>query len=352
MADKRYTTVQAADLYGDVPALVELPPWVRWRDLLPGLIVAGLGALAAGFFSDRYGAPPTMMALLLGLALNFLSADRRLASGLGFASHTLLRCGIVLVGARVTAGQVASLGLPALACIVAIVALTIGSGIVVARRLGFDTAFGVLAGGAVAICGASAAMALAATLGPRRVAEERLILVLVSIAAASASAMLLYPVAAHLLRLSDLQAGFLLGASIHDVAQALGAGYSYSDGAGQIAAIVKLSRVALLAPVLLVVSFFVSREGGRRAGPLVPWFVLGFFGLAALNSIGLVPQAAAHVATISAEVLLTLAVTATGIRSPLPALLRLGPRPLVVTGVASLVAFLLSLTAAWFVVAR
>jgi len=335
----------AADLYGDI----EPSPRVSWRGYLPGLVVVAAGTLSAGFVSDHYGAPLTLMALLIGLALNFLSVDARLTPGLAFASRSLLRWGIVLLGLRVTFGQIAALGPVALLAVLGIVALTIGAGVLLARRLGQDSAFGTLAGGAVAICGASAAMALATTLGERRVSQTQLTLVLVGISAMSALAMVVYPVAAHALDLSDLKAGFFLGASIHDVAQALGAGYAYSDGAGQIAAIVKLTRVALLAPALAVVALFLPR-GSTGRGPGIPWFVVGFFVLAGINSLGVIPPIIANAATTLATALLAAAVTATAIRSPLGQLLEAGLRPLLVIAGATAVAFALSLGVAVVVI--
>ena len=254
------------------------------------------------------------------------------------------------MGVRITFGQIAALGPIALLAVLAIVALTIGAGILVARRLDYDAAFGTLAGGAVAICGASAALALATLLGERRASQAQLTLVLVGISAMSATAMVLYPLAAHALALSDLRAGFLLGASIHDVAQALGAGYSYSDAAGQIAAIVKLTRVALLAPVLAIVALFLPRgTAGRGVG--VPWFVVGFFALAGVNSLGIIPLVIAHGAEALATGLLAAAVTATAIRSPLADLLKAGPRPLLVILAATVVAFTLALGATEFLIA-
>lgn len=335
----------AADLYGDI----EPSPKVVWRDYVPGMAIVVMGTLAAGFISDHYGAPLTLMALLIGLALNFLSADARLTPGLAFASRSLLRWGIVLVGVRVTFGQIAALGPVALLVVVAIVALTIATGIWVARRLGADAAFGTLAGGAVAICGASAAMALATTLGERRASQTQLTLVLVVISACSALAMVIYPFAAHAMAFDDLKAGFLLGASIHDVAQALGAGYSYSDGAGQIAAIVKLTRVALLAPVLAIVALFLPR-GEARKGAGLPWFVVGFFLLAGVNSVGVIPAVAAAVAEHAATWLLAAAVTATAVRSPLAKLMEAGARPVLVILAATLVAFALSFGAATWLI--
>jgi uncharacterized integral membrane protein (TIGR00698 family) len=336
----------AADLYGDI----EPTPRARLPDYLPGLVIVVLGTLAAGFLSDRYGAPLTLMALLIGLSLNFLSADSRLTPGLAFASRSLLRWGIVLVGVRITFGQILALGPVALLCVVAIVGATIGIGVLAARRLGFDGAFGTLAGGAVAICGASAAMALATTLGERRIGQAQLTLVLVGISAMSATAMVVYPIIAHALSLSDLKAGFLLGASIHDVAQALGAGYSYSDPAGQIAAIVKLTRVALLAPALAVVALFLPRGDAAGRGAVLPWFVVGFFVLAGVNSLGVIPVLVAGVTETAATWLLAAAVTATAIRSPLGQLLEAGPRPLAVILIATIGALLLSLAAAVLVI--
>lgn len=333
----------AADLYGDL----EPAPKVRAADYLPGLGVALAATLAAGYLSDHYGAPLTLMALLVGLALNFLSADRRLTAGLGFASRTLLRWGIVLVGARITFEQVWGLGPVALLAVAAILGLTLLVGIWASRTLGFGAAFGALAGGAVAICGASAAMALATTLGERRVGQAQLTLVLVGITAFSVLAMFLYPILMHLIGFGDTQAGFVLGAAIHDVAQSLGAGYAFSNGAGEVAAIVKLTRVAMLAPVLMIVALFFPVEGAKKAGLVaLPWFVLGFFAFAGINSLGVVPVEVSRAAQLAATWLLAMAVTATGMRSPMNALLATGPRPLLIIAASSLAALLLSIAAA------
>ena len=335
--------IAAADLYGDL----EPAPRVRPHHHLPGLAVTLSATLAAGYISDHYHAPLTLMSLLIGLSLNFLSADARLSPGLAFASRTLLRWGIVLVGVRITLAQIVALGLPALLAVVVTVAATIGAGVLVSRRLGAGSAFGVLAGGAVAICGASAAMAFASLLGERRLGQAQLALTLVGISAMSALAMVLYPLLAHYLGFNDNQAGFMLGASIHHVAHSLGAGYSFSPGAGQTAAIVKLSRVALLAPVMAVVALFFPHDGSavKRASPL-PWFVVGFFVLAAVNSTGVVPGAVSDWAERLATGCLACAVTATGIRSPMQQLLVAGPRPLLVIVASTLVALALATAAA------
>jgi uncharacterized integral membrane protein (TIGR00698 family) len=337
----------AADLFGDIVEREAAQGPSAVRAHLPGLVVTALAAMAAAYLSDHYGAPLTLMALLVGLALNFLNADARLAPGLTFASRTLLRLGIVLVGAKVTFGQMADLGPVALLCLVVIVAATLASGALLGRLLGFGTAFGTLVGGAVAICGASAALAVSAVLGEKRVNNAQLALVLVGISAMSSLAMFLYPIIAHGLGLSDRAAGFVIGASIHDVAQALGAGYAFSNEAGETAAIVKLTRVAMLAPALMVIALFLTREPGEKlATGGVPWFVIGFFALAGVNSAGWLPQAAVDLATPGAAALLALAVTATGIRSPMQALLKSGPKPLLMIAGSTLVALGLAILAA------
>ncbi len=343
----------AADLYGDL----EPAPRVAQRDYLPGLAVAASATLAAAYISDHYGAPLTLMALLIGLALNFLSADVRLTPGLALASRTLLRWGIVLVGVRVTLAQIVGLGPVALLAVLVIVAATIGAGVLAAKRFGFSPAFGVLAGGAVAICGASAAMAFASVLGERRINQAQLTLVLVGISAMSSLAMFFYPIIAHRVGLGDTQAGFMLGAAIHDVAQSLGAGYSFSQAAGATAAVVKLTRVALLAPAIAAAALFFPGEGGAgtsvghpgkrwRSALTLPWFVIGFFVLAAVNSTGVIPALVANGTQQVATALLACAVTATGMRSPMQSLLVHGPKPLLVIAVSTAVALVLALLAA------
>lgn len=338
MAIKATFPPQAADLYCDLgPARSS-----RLRDLIPGLTVAGAGTLAAAFLSQRYGAPLTLLALLMGLSLNFLSADQRLAPGLEFASRSLLRWGILFIGLRVTASQVTALGAPALLALLGIMAATIVVGLQISKRIGLGAPFGLLVGGSVAICGASAAMAITAILGEKRIRQSQLTIVIVGVSAMSATAMIAYPLIAHMLAFDDLQAGYLSGAAIHDVAQALGAGYSFSEAAGRIAAVVKLTRVALLAPILLLIGTALS---GKQRGPRtrLPWFVIGFFVLAVINSTGFVPSTVAQFADIAASTMLAVAVTAIAIRSRMTDLIDAGARPLLVIFFATAASLIMTL---------
>jgi uncharacterized membrane protein YadS len=203
----------AADLFGDLLEVQAGPTAGRVRPrflaYLPGLGITALAALAAAWLGDHYGAPLMLMGLLIGLAFNFLNADARLHEGLGFASKTLLRWGIVLVGLQVTVWQIAALGWTSFAVVGAMILLVMATGALVSRALGMGTAFGTLAGGSVAICGASAALALSTALGEKRVNQAQLTLVLVAISAASALAMSLYPILSQAIGLHPQAAGFL-----------------------------------------------------------------------------------------------------------------------------------------------
>lgn len=336
----------AADLYGD---LLDTTPAAKpgLQAYWPGMAMTVVASLAAAWLSEHYGAPLMLMGLLIGLAFNFANADARLHPGLGFASKTLLRWGIVLAGLQVTIWQIIDLGWASFVWIAAMIAIVTATGAAAARAMRLTLSFGVLAGGAVAICGASAALALSSVLGEKRSSQAQLTLVLVTISAASAAAMSLYPIVAELIGLTDKQAGWFVGGSIHDVAQALGAGYSFSDEAGETAAIVKLTRVAMLAPALAIVALIFRADPGQsreRVG--LPWFVIGFLLLGALQSFFPLPAIVADWAKIGTQALLVLAVTATGIRSPMTLLLNQGWRSAVPVIAATLAAFALSLTAA------
>lgn len=310
-----------------------------------GMALAAVIALSAAFLAERWGAPPMLLALLLGMAFHPLSEDARCREGLTFASGTLLRTGVALLGVRVALSDLASLGPAPFVGTVLVLALTIAAGLGIARLLKRDMAFGLLAGGAVAICGASAALAIAAALPARLLRGKDVTFTVVGVTSLSSVAMVLYPVLFDALGMSDRQTGFLIGATIHDVAQVAAAGYSHGVDTGDTATLVKLTRVILLPVVLLVVAFAV-RTPGRKGFPLPP-FVIVFGGLLCLNSAGVFPEALQDAVTHLSSVLLLLAIAALGARSSLPAMISLGAGHLAVPVGATL--FLLLAAILWAV---
>lgn len=297
------------------------------RRLAPGVLVAGTIAMAATFLSDHYGAPVMLFALLLGMAFNFLAADGRCADGIGFTSRTVLRLGVALLGARITAEQVIALGPTPLVITITGVVTTILAGAALARRLGFTRDFGILTGGAVAICGASAALAIASVLpkGERGISERDTIFTVLGVTTLSTVAMVAYPILVKVIGLADTEAGVFLGATIHDVAQVVGAGYSISTLAGDTATITKLLRVALLVPVVLAITLLLHRRTAAAARPPFPMFLVGFIALVAVNSLHLVPTAAADLLNALSRWALVAAIAALGVKTALKDLATLGP---------------------------
>lgn len=355
MISRHVSSDYIADLYGDVllseqgSASPQLKP--RLREYFPGLIVVGIGAAAATWFSEHYGMPVVLAGLLLGLAMSFVSANPKVHAGLDLAATSGLRWGILLLGTQVTVMQIGALGPLPFAGLVAVMTLTIAAGLIGARIAGLGRYAGLLGGGATAICGASAALAIYALIGKKRLDHEYFTLTLVGVALASAIAMSTYPLIADALNFTDRQAGFLMGAAVHDVAQALGGGYSFSQEAGEVATIVKLSRVALLAPVVALIGLAIGSIEGKpkslAAKLKLPWFILGFFALVAVNSLVTGPAVVAEYGLIASKALLLFAVTATAMRSRLEALLDHGWQAMLPVILATLTAFAGATLVAW-----
>lgn len=305
----------------------------RARVLAPGLIIAGLVALAAQWLADHYKTPVMLFALLLGIAVNFTASDPRCKPGLDFAARQILRIGVALLGMRITLDQIQGLGLGVVALTAVGVALTIATGFLVAKWVKIEAKLGVLMGGAVAICGASAALAISAVLPKGPTHERDTILTVVGVTTLSTIAMVLYPVATNALGFSEHTAGIFFGATIHDVAQVVGAGGMVSPVAQDTATIMKLFRVALLLPAVLVIAYlFRNAHGGAetKRPPLLPVFLIAFAVLVAVNTSGLVPAPVTQFLQQSSSWFLVTAIAALGTKTALGDLVKVGWRPIVV----------------------
>lgn len=300
--------------------------------LLPGIALSGVIALAVSFVAERLGGPAMLYALLFGMAFNFLSTDVRFAPGIRFASRNILRVGVTLLGLRITTTDVVSLGWPVVVLVFAGVLATILVGTLIGRSCKLNSSHAILSAGAVAICGASAALAIASVL-PRYDNHERdTILTVASVTALSTLAMVLYPVFVTFLGYDNTTAGVFLGATIHDVAQVVGAGYIVSPETGEISTLVKLMRVSCLVPVVFAISLAFRRQhaADERKEPMLPWFLIAFIVLVGINSAGWVPHAfIVQMSTLSSACLVA-AVAALGVRTSLQSLAVVGPAPIAV----------------------
>lgn len=298
------------------------------RAQFPGVAVSVLVAITAQFLSDHYATPAMLLALLLGIALSFLSEEGKTVAGIAFSARSFLRLGVALLGVRISFDLIMALGAELIALVVLGVVATIGFGLFVARFFGKKWRFALLTAGSVAICGASAAMAISAILPRSKNSEENLIFTVMGVTVLSTVAMIAYPVLANSLGLTAQQSGVFLGGTIHDVAQVVGAGFSISEQAGDTATLVKLIRVAMLAPIVLVASLLIRRfaqapdEG--QSPPLLPGFVVGFLLLATLSSAHVIPPALSDFLSQASRWLLLTAIAAVGMKTNLKQVLAVG----------------------------
>lgn len=296
---------------------------------LPGLSLCIAVALVALFLSAHYGAPVMLFALLLGMAFNFVAPTGKIMPGVTFASGTLLRTGVALLGARITLTDIVALGPIPLAIVVFSLFSTIAIGVFISKMLGRNTAFGLLTGGAVGICGASAALALTSILpkGKDGISEQDTIFTVIAVTTFSTVAMVFYPAIISFWGIDDTTAGVFLGATIHDVAQVVGAGYSISQEAGDVSTIVKLFRVAMLVPVIAMISIFMFR-GASPAGSATkqfPMFLLWFVLLAGANSMGWIPPSVGEWINQASKLALVTAIVGLGVKTSLKKLVDVGP---------------------------
>lgn len=292
--------------------------------MLRGLLLAGMIAAAATFLGQSYGAPVMLFALLIGMAFHFLAESPSCGRGIEFASSTLLRLGVGLLGLRLAVEDVQALGLvPALA-VVGLVMATLACGALLSFLFGRRLAFGLLAGGSVAICGASAALAIASVLPKRADRAQDTLLVVIGVTTLSTVAMVTYPLLFRWLGLSDAESAFLIGTTIHDVAQVVGAGYSVSEEAGLQATFVKMLRVALLPVVVMLVMLSFRGAQSQRVG--IPWFLVMFLVLAVLANLGVVPAPVIAIVSDVSRWCLVIAISALGVKTSLAAIARVDPR--------------------------
>ncbi|PJO36247.1 putative sulfate exporter family transporter [Delftia acidovorans] len=310
-----------------------VPRMLQWLKLLPGTGLSGVIALAATFVSTLHGGPQLLFALFFGVAFHFLSQDARAKPGIEFCARGVLRLGVGLLGARITATQIAGLGWTN-------ADRHRGRGHHAAVRHaagpapGPDAPQGVLSGGAVAICGASAALAISSVLPRDKDSDRFTLTVVVTVTVLSTAAMVLYPLVARALHLPPELAGLFIGGTIHDVAQVVGAGYTIDQATGDYATIVKLFRVSMLAVVVVMVSALFKRQReaaaeqhhGKKPG-LVPWFLWVFVALVAINSLGWVPPGLQHQLSDLSRNCLVLAIAALGLKTSFQQLAQAGWRP-------------------------
>ncbi len=301
----------------------------RLLAVLPGLLLTAMAVGVCLGVADLMGIPVMLLAMLSGLAAGGLRRAARLRPGLDVAAKPLLRVGVALLGAQISLLTIIALGPVTLALVITCLVLTLGVGYTLGRWLRLDRDIALLLAGATAICGASAALAIASVLpdSPKKIRWTGVTIITVTVL--STIAMVSYPTLLGFMPLSDIQAGFTIGASVHDVAQVVGAGYALSPEAGDAAVLVKLTRVFMLLPVVLALARFTRNANSTHPHYRLPHFLLGFIALVALNSLGAIPDGLGTVLRKVSQFLLIASVFAIGVVTPLGDIKSCGRTPVV-----------------------
>lgn len=327
--------------------------WSNAPGLLLSLGVAVAAVLAApllkGSTSGRVALPDMVIALVIGIMLFPISQKPIFQPGITYAVKTLLRYAIALLGLRIAFGDIAALGWGTAVMIVIVMVLTLLSGLWLAKLFGRDAGLGALAGAANAVCGASATLATATVVPDYKNKSADIAFTVVMANAISTLVMLAYPPLCRWLGLTGHETGVMLGLTIQDMAQVVGAAYAVSEPVGNTAVIVKLFRVLLLLPMVLLVGWYFTRQGSAAGGAKVPvpGFAIVFIALAALNSVlPATPFADSYLPIKSLLVEasrwgMLIAIAALGLGTSLGALLSIGWRHVVVFCGAGLVILVL-----------
>jgi uncharacterized integral membrane protein (TIGR00698 family) len=303
--------------------------------LLLSSAVAIVAVTIARLLSGFTPIPGMVIALIIGIALNPLARRKSFQAGLVFCLKTILRWAVALLGLRIALGEIAALGLTTAILVIVAMVATLAAGFLLARLFALERAYGALAGAGTAVCGASATLATSIVLPDYKGKEMDVAFVVVAVNALSTLAMVVYPLVCIWLGFDAQSAGIMLGATIHDVAQVVGAGYAVSETAGNTAVIVKLFRVFLMLPLVLVIGWLFARRAVATSAVNIPIpiFAIVFVALCGLNSVvAAFPTLAPTFALIKAPLIeastwgLLIAISALGLGTSLTAIAALGWR--------------------------
>jgi len=304
---------------------------------MPGLaLVAALAAAAFAVHGLLPSIPlsPLMLAIILGAGWrNLLGVPAAAMPGIAASLRHPLRLGIVLLGLQLTFGQLLEIGPAGVAVLVACVVLTFGFTLTLGRMLGVDAGLAQLIAAGTSICGASAVVAANSVV---RSPGEAVAYALGVVTLCGTVVMLGFPMLGTLVGLSNPAYGVWIGASVHEVAQVVAAAFAHGDEAGQYGTASKLTRVLLLAPMVILLGQALARRGNAAAASApVPWFAFGFIAMVAAASTGILPPSALAVLAVIAQAMLAIALAAVGLETDLRQIRAQGWRPMALGAAAT-----------------
>lgn len=315
----------------------------RRASKLHGILLITLFSFAAFYIADfEFVKRLSLSPLIVGIVLGILYANslrnhlpQTWVPGITFCTKFVLRAGIILYGFRLTYQQVMQIGLPAIVIDTIIVLFTIIIGVIFGRLLKMDRDISLLTSTGSAICGAAAVLGAEPIV---RSEPHKTAVAVSTVVIFGTLSMFLYPVLYRscVFDLTPEQMGLYTGATLHEVAHVAGAGNAMGEAISDPAVIVKMIRVLLLAPALLVMSIVLARIPAKSAGTTecrrrvtIPWFAVGFVIVIAFNSLNLLPREAVDAINTFDTFLLTMAMTALGAETSIDKFKKAGSRPFV-----------------------
>lgn len=267
------------------------------KSIIPGLLLAVVvGYISEFILHDMIiigGQKPisgVIIAILLGILIkNTIGLSESFQPGINFALQKVLKGAIILLGLSLSFMAVITTGAKALTIILICVSFAITITYFIGKKLGLPDKLATLIGIGTAICGSTAICAASPAIDAK---DEEVTFSVATITIFGVLAIFLYPLLGKILLLTDMQFGTWAGTAVHETAQVIAAGFAYSDAAGKIATVVKLTRTVLLAPIVLILGIVYARKEKGEVGQKVnylkifPWFVVGFLALAGFRTIG------------------------------------------------------------------
>lgn len=309
--------------------------------MIHGVLLITLFACAAFYIGDvQFLKDLSFSPMIIGIILGMLYANSlrnnlpdTWVPGIQFCSKKVLRLGIILYGFRLTFQDILNVGIAGIVIDTIVVAVTILGGIYIGKLLKMDRETALLTSVGSGICGAAAVLGAESTI---RTQPYKTAVAVATVVIFGTISMFLYPIAyrSGIIDLSPQEMGIYAGSTLHEVAHAVGAGNAMGPEISNVAIIVKMIRVMLLVPVLLILGFWVAKrntkgQNGEKGKLSIPWFAVGFLVVIAINSLNLFPQSIVDGINYFDTFLLTMAMAALGAETSIDKFKKAGAKPFV-----------------------
>ncbi len=314
--------------------------------MLQGILLMALFAFTAFYIGEMnmmktISFSPMIIGIILGMVYaNTLRSTlpETWTPGIVFTSKRILRLGIILYGFKLTFQDVMAVGLPAIIIDAIVVTVTIFFGVFIGKLLKMDRSIALLTSCGAAICGAAAVMGVDGAIRPK---PYKTAVAVATVVIFGTLSMFLYPILyrAGIFDLPADQMGIFTGSTVHEVAHVVGAGNAMGSAISDNAIIVKMIRVMMLVPVLLIIAFFVAKdavsadESGQKRKIQIPWFAILFLLVICFNSLNILPAPAVEFIKTLDTFLLTMAMTALGAETSFEKFKKAGFKPFVLAAI-------------------